>query len=59
MLKLADFGLAELVDPQRGVEYCKVSHIKTYRPPEFDVERYMSPKYDIWCLGCLYLEFVT
>ncbi|KAI0023000.1 kinase-like domain-containing protein [Xylariomycetidae sp. FL0641] len=31
----------------------------TYRPPEFDQAGVVSRSYDIWSLGCVYLEFVT
>ncbi|KAI1761143.1 kinase-like domain-containing protein [Hypoxylon sp. FL1150] len=29
----------------------------TYRPPEMDTEHLISQKYDIWSLGCVFLEF--
>ncbi|KPM37795.1 hypothetical protein AK830_g8764 [Neonectria ditissima] len=29
----------------------------TYRAPEVDLGQLISPRYDIWCLGCLFLEF--
>ncbi|KAK7460264.1 serine/threonine protein kinase [Colletotrichum acutatum] len=33
---------------------------KTYRPPERDLERYaVDESFDIWCLGCLFLDFIT
>ncbi|KAI1451720.1 kinase-like domain-containing protein [Annulohypoxylon moriforme] len=28
-----------------------------YRPPEMDTERLISSSYDIWSLGCVFLEF--
>ncbi|RYP78240.1 hypothetical protein DL771_000717 [Monosporascus sp. 5C6A] len=28
-----------------------------YRPPEMDMEHKISQKYDIWSLGCVFLEF--
>ena len=59
MLKLADFGLSVLVNTDTRLESSKLAHIKTYRPPEHDTGENLSTKYDIWCLGCLYLEFVT
>jgi serine/threonine protein kinase len=31
----------------------------TYRAPESDLASSMSPKYDVWSLGCLLLEFAT
>ncbi|KHN96556.1 Protein kinase-like domain protein [Metarhizium album ARSEF 1941] len=37
----------------------KGSHGWPYRPPEMRVFRSICPKYDIWQLGCLYLDFCT
>src|SRR2546430_6866062 len=31
----------------------------TYEPPECKIHRPVSRAYDIWSLGCLYLEFIT
>ena len=58
-LKLADFGSAVHVDMNTTFTSQRVAHTKTYRPPEHDVPGNISAKYDIWCLGCLYLDFVT
>jgi len=30
-----------------------------YRPPEYDMDRGVSRSFDIWTLGCLFLEFVV
>ena len=62
-LKIADFGLSKLHASGRR----KNSHIvkrggtPTYRPPECDLTPIgqVSRAYDIWSLGCMYLEFVT
>lgn len=59
-LKFADFGEAQEVHPfTKCVEVDRVAHTKTYRPPEHDTEATLSLKYDIWCLGCVYLDFIT
>ncbi|KAI0376813.1 kinase-like domain-containing protein [Hypomontagnella monticulosa] len=59
-LKLADFGEAQEVDAAtRNVEVQCVAHTKTYRPPEHDTEDLLTLNYDIWCLGCVYLELIT
>jgi hypothetical protein len=38
-----------------------LSHVdgltRAYRPPEWDLTRVVSPKYDIWSLGCVFFEF--
>lgn len=31
----------------------------TYRAPECDLNEDISPSWDIWSLGCVYLEFLT
>lgn len=58
-LKLADFGFARKVDEDSTLEVGDVTHTKTYRPPEYDVEDIIDLNYDVWCLGCVYLEFIT
>ncbi|KUI74489.1 G-type lectin S-receptor-like serine/threonine-protein kinase SD1-1 [Cytospora mali] len=58
-LKLADFGEAKSIGPESTVEANRVPHVKTYRPPEYSPGGHISPNYDVWCLGCLFLEFVT
>lgn len=58
-LKLADFGLAEPLKPDGILKMKKEVHTKTYRPPETNFEEHVSQNYDIWCLGCLYLDFIT
>lgn len=65
-LKLADFGEAIRVDEGAGVQVKAgmVAHTKTYRPPEHaQLEMigngFLGFNYDIWCLGCLYLDFIT
>ncbi|KAI2636518.1 kinase-like domain-containing protein [Hypomontagnella submonticulosa] len=59
-LKLADFGEAQEVRAAtRDVEVHRVAHTKTYRPPEHDTEDFLTLNYDVWCLGCVYLELVT
>ncbi|KAI1344246.1 kinase-like protein [Xylariaceae sp. FL0016] len=58
-LKLADFGLARKLEADLTLAARKDAHTKTYRPPEHDTEDRISPKFDVWCLGCLYLDFIT
>ncbi|KAJ4117542.1 hypothetical protein NW768_010905 [Fusarium equiseti] len=60
-LKISDFGLTRFHGTQTK------SHINTdgmgcsptYRAPEFDVLQEVAQSYDIWCLGCVLLEFTT
>lgn len=58
-LKLADFGEAKRVSSNVELTASKVAHVKTYRPPEHLTGNVITLNYDIWCLGCLFLEFVT
>ncbi|KAG6358297.1 hypothetical protein INS49_014181 [Diaporthe citri] len=59
VLKLADFGEAKRVKPNVDLKAGKVAHVKTYRPPEHSTGNIITLKYDVWCLGCLFLDFVT
>ncbi|KAI0458534.1 kinase-like protein [Xylaria acuta] len=58
-LKLADFGVSHDVKEDSTLEVKFVTHIKTYRSPEYDLEDVINLNYDVWCLGCVYLEFLT
>lgn len=58
-LKVGDFGFSKPVAPDLHLESDNLPPIKTYRAPEQDVEELISLKSDVWCLGCLFLEFVT
>lgn len=62
VLKISGFGLVEFstssdqIDKQNN----QIAFSPTYRAPECDFEgALVSRSYDIWTLGCLYLEFVT
>ncbi|KAF1850768.1 uncharacterized protein K460DRAFT_274684, partial [Cucurbitaria berberidis CBS 394.84] len=59
-LKIADFGQAELNSLLSRTKRRSVANTLTYRPPECDLpSSIIRQSYDIWCLGCVYLEFVT
>lgn len=59
VLKLADFGEAKRLEADVALKANKLAHILTYRPPEHSTDCRITLKYDIWSLGCLFLEFVT
>ena len=65
ILKIADFGVSERVDPcsPEPVNETRLLCTGTYRAPEFDLElsrrRVLGREYDIWSLGCVFLEFIT
>ncbi|KAL4978776.1 kinase-like domain-containing protein [Aspergillus desertorum] len=61
VLKIADLGLASVRgrDSRSNVHPNTVIESPTYSPPEKQRMHLVSRKWDIWSLGCLYLEFVT
>ncbi|KAI1359233.1 kinase-like protein [Xylaria arbuscula] len=59
VLKLADFGYAREVNENSTLGIGYVTHTKTYRPPEYDTEEVIHLNYDVWSLGCVFLEFIT
>lgn len=62
VLKISDFGLTEfsIRHSQCYKLNSQVAHSLSYRPPECDLEgAVVGQSYDIWTLGCLYLELIT
>lgn len=62
VLKISDFGLTEFSTrhSQCYKRNSQVAHSPSYRPPECDLEgAVVGQSYDIWTLGCLYLELIT
>ncbi|KAJ4005493.1 hypothetical protein NW766_011042 [Fusarium irregulare] len=62
-LVVADFTLMRF-HSSIDTEYTRIRNVgysRTYRPPEMDASRatQVSQKYDIWTLGCVFLEFIT
>lgn len=57
VLKLADFGEAKRFKSNLRAD--KIAHVKTYRPPEHSEGNVITLDYDVWCLGCLFLDFIT
>jgi serine/threonine protein kinase len=59
-LKIADFGTAEMHSTYSKSGERDVANTLTYRPPECDAaDRTIRQSFDIWCLGCVFLEFAT
>lgn len=61
ILQITDFGLGRFHGRDSRTEY-PPHHIvgsPTYEPPECRLQQPVSRKYDLWSLGCLYIEFVT
>jgi serine/threonine protein kinase len=62
ILKISDFGLSEFSTKhsKSGKPRSGIATSPSYRPPECDIPgATVGPSYDIWTLGCLYLEFIT
>ncbi|KAK0724446.1 hypothetical protein B0H67DRAFT_482728 [Lasiosphaeris hirsuta] len=62
-LKLSDFGLADFSSRQTASRpfHSSISVTCNYRAPECDLNNQggKGRQYDMWTLGCLYLEFLT
>lgn len=56
VLKLADFG--EATRATSNLPANAVAHVMTYRPPEHSPGNIITLNYDVWSLGCLFLDFV-
>jgi serine/threonine protein kinase len=61
ILQIADFGLGRLhgLESRSRVNPKTVATTPTYEAPEISLERPVSRAYDIWSLGCVFLEFAT
>lgn len=61
VLKIADFGLGRFHgrDSRSQVNPSAVQASPTYEPPECKLHKPVSRAYDMWSLGCVYLEFIT
>ncbi|OTB05608.1 hypothetical protein M426DRAFT_10355 [Hypoxylon sp. CI-4A] len=61
-LVITDFGLTRF-HSSLSVSNIAANRVygysRTYRPPEFDMESSISQAYDMWSLGCVFLEFVS
>ncbi|KAI0966447.1 kinase-like protein [Xylaria arbuscula] len=58
-LKLSDFGISLTAETNPEFKVEGRPHTKTYRPPEFETEKTITLNYDVWSLGCVFLEFLT
>lgn len=59
-LVLSDLGLTSYHHrgTRSNVRWSRIGgHTRTYRPPEVDLDGRVSPAYDIWSLGCVFLQF--
>ncbi|KAL4759318.1 protein kinase domain-containing protein [Aspergillus foveolatus] len=61
VLKIADLGVANVRgrDSRSNIPASTVAVSPTYSPPDIQRQQHISRKWDIWSLGCLYLEYIT
>ncbi|KAH8590923.1 kinase-like domain-containing protein [Bisporella sp. PMI_857] len=61
ILQIADFGLGRFHgrESRSKINPDTLARTGTYEPPECKLRRPVSRAYDIWSLGCLYLEYIT
>jgi serine/threonine protein kinase len=61
VLKISDFGLTRFhgTRSKSHIDADTIAVTGTYRAPEYDVNKSVSQSYDVWTLGCVFLEFVT
>ncbi|KIN06737.1 hypothetical protein OIDMADRAFT_113810, partial [Oidiodendron maius Zn] len=61
VLQIADFGLGRFHsrESRSRVKVDTLFSSLTYEPPECKMGLPVSRAYDIWSLGCIYLEFIT
>ncbi|KAG9240575.1 hypothetical protein BJ878DRAFT_429992 [Calycina marina] len=61
ILRIADVGLAKFnqhATRYRGYPTHTMSGTFKYEPPENDILKPRSRRYDIWSMGCIYLEYI-
>ncbi|KAH8897355.1 kinase-like protein [Thozetella sp. PMI_491] len=61
IIKISDLGVGEFstISTARSTS-SSIGHSPMYRPPECDLAgAAITSSYDVWTLGCLYLEFIT
>ncbi|KAI0477809.1 hypothetical protein GGR56DRAFT_427518 [Xylariaceae sp. FL0804] len=61
-LVITDFGLTSF-HSDKSISRVAIERVgglsSTYRPPEYDLKDTITQAYDMWSLGCLYLEFIS
>ncbi|KAK4224668.1 hypothetical protein QBC38DRAFT_370555 [Podospora fimiseda] len=60
LIQLGGFGQTTFYhQPSRVRVTLKKGHTRTYSPPEIELGQIISRTYDIWSLGCVFLEFIS
>ncbi|KAH8894161.1 kinase-like protein [Thozetella sp. PMI_491] len=61
-LLISDFGLSRYhsyLSKSRNDSEDLDGFSPTYRPPDIDMRKPITPRYDIWALGCVFLEYLS
>jgi serine/threonine protein kinase len=61
ILQITDLGLGRFhrLESRSNQDPKDINGSPTYVPPELVLQRLVSRSYDIWSLGCIFLEFIT
>lgn len=61
ILQIADLGLGRFhrMESRSNQDPLRIEGSPTYMPPELPLGELISRAYDIWSLGCVFLEFMT
>lgn len=59
LIQLADFGISSFHTTTSRSNAKLGPHTKTYRAPEAELGQRISRSFDIWSLGCVFLEFAS
>ncbi|KAK3995693.1 kinase-like domain-containing protein [Cladorrhinum sp. PSN332] len=58
-IQLADFGISNFHHTDSRSNATLLAHTRTYRAPEIELGQTISSSFDIWGLGCVFLEFIS
>jgi serine/threonine protein kinase len=59
VLQIADFGLGKFHSQRSGSRTRTMAGTPAYEPPEARLKGEVSRPYDVWSLGCVFLEFLV
>ncbi|KAK3334085.1 kinase-like domain-containing protein [Cercophora scortea] len=59
ILQLADFGISNFHHTESRSNALLRAHTRTYRAPEIELGQRISRSFDIWGLGCVFIEFIS
>ncbi|KAK3681146.1 kinase-like domain-containing protein [Podospora appendiculata] len=59
IIQLADFGISNFHHTESRSNALLRAHTRTYRAPEIELGQRISRSFDIWGLGCVFIEFIS